>query len=78
MSEKEKRENMLKEDDWLDIRTCPSYTDVYLKCRLMLNEYVCIGQIDTKNEVRVKSDIDEDTFLRSAIIGWKPINYQCE
>lgn len=66
----------LIEDGWISVKDNPpkNYTDVYLRCSLMMDEFVVIGQIaDGK---RIKSDGDPDAFYRSAILFWKPL--KCE
>lgn len=67
-------DEMLNENGWLDINTAPSHTDIYLKCSYMMDNYVCVGQVDTKLKSRIKSNIDADIFFRSGILGWKPID----
>lgn len=64
----------LMEDGWISIKEDPpkAYTDVYLRCSLMMDEFVVIGQIaDGK---RIKSDGDPDAFYRAAILFWKPLS----
>ena len=64
-------DNMLNNTDWRTMDTCPEYTDVYLKCNLMIDDFVVIGQVG--NGARIKSDGDPDVFFRSAILFWKPL-----
>ena len=66
-------DEMVNDTDWRDTKICPSFTDVYLKCSIMIDEFVCIGQLDMENGSRVKSDADPDVFFRSKICGWKPV-----
>lgn len=63
----------LQEGNWISVRDNPpkSYTDVYLRCKLMMDEFVVIGQI--ANGKRIKSDGDPDAFFRAAILYWKPV-----
>lgn len=67
----------LIEDGWISVKDNPpkNYTDVYLRCKLMMDEFVVIGQI--ANGKRVKSDVDPDLFFRAAILYWKPVD-KCE
>lgn len=63
----------LTEDGWISVKENPpkDYIDVYLRCSLMMDEFVVIGQLaDGK---RIKSDGDPDAFYRSAILFWKPL-----
>lgn len=66
-------DEMINDTDWRDMESCPSFTDVYLKCSLMMDKFVCIGQIDMIKGHRVKSDADPDAFFRCKICGWKPL-----
>lgn len=66
-------DEMVGDIDWRDIKDCPSFTDVYLKCKLIRNILVCVGQLNMIEGCKVKSDVDPDIFFRSKIIGWKPI-----
>lgn len=67
-------DNKLLEDGWISIKDNPpkDYTDVYLRCRLMMDEFVVIGQIGDNS--RIQSDGDPEAFFRSAILFWKPLN----
>lgn len=66
----------LTEDNWNPINTAPSYADIYLRCQLMMDEYICIGQVNTERMSRVKSNVDPDVFFRSKVLGWKPLNLE--
>lgn len=50
----------------------PPYTDVHLKCEYGDFCYVTVGQL--ANGKRIKSDVAEDIFFRSAIVGWRAID----
>lgn len=39
-------DEMINDTDWRDMESCLSFTNVYLKCSLMMDKFVCIGQID--------------------------------
>lgn len=67
-------DNKLLEDGWISTRENPpkDFEDVYLRCRLMMDEFVVIGQI--AGDRRIKSDGDPNAFFRSAVLFWKPLN----
>lgn len=61
-------------DGWILIedRMPPDGQKVLLSCKYMMLDYVTVGTIENGN--RGKSYIaDEDTFMRSGIIAWKPL-----
>jgi len=66
-------DNKLLEDGWISVKENPpkDFKDVYLRCKLMMDEFVVIGQI--VGDMRVKSDGDPDIFFRSAVLSWKPL-----
>lgn len=66
-------DNKLLEDGWIPVKENPprNYESVYLRCKLMMDEFVVIGQI--ANGQRIKSDGDPDAFYRAAILYWKPL-----
>lgn len=68
-----KHSHVQAEGGWFSIKDNPpkDYESVYLLCRIMMDEFVVIGQI--AGDQRVESDADPDVFLRSAIISWKPL-----
>lgn len=39
-------DEMINDTDWRDMESCLSFTNVYLKCSLMMDKFVCIRQID--------------------------------
>lgn len=50
----------------------PDGQKVLLSCKYMMFDYVTVGTIENGN--RGKSYIaDEDTFMRSAVLAWKPL-----
>lgn len=63
----------LEETGWISVKENPpeDYISVYLRCKIMMDEYVVIGKI-AGNE-RIESDGDPETFFRSAILSWKPL-----
>lgn len=63
----------LKETGWISVKENPpkDYKNVYLRCKIMMDEYVVIGQI--AGNIRIESDGDPDIFFRSAILFWKPL-----
>ena len=67
-------DDKLLESGWISLndKRPKDYTNVYLRCNYMMDDFVTIGQI--AGDSRISSDCDPDIFFRSAILSWKPLD----